>query len=410
MILLLCLSEREIGIAQQRMIEVDFEVITNTAVSGDGGNNWGPHICRIVRTDDGVYTTFTSGDNDFLQRRWHLMKRTNKGWKEIAQGKSGREPVNLLVSPDGELLLIAYPDLQATLFSGKPKGDTMTLTSQPIPVMVRTTHPYNSSAIDANGNIYVLSSEGGEKGEKGVYRWALYHKKDQQWQGRISLFDFRYCYTFIFPQSDGSVILVSSRDVTWDALGYKKPPGIFNYVFDAYGLWYCENFNRFLERRVVVNEIPSQSFPFVLCFVRCDAFIDHKKNIHILNGRLGQSTNGAFENYHSIYRVDGTMVSETKLSPVVGETCRIFQDHIKRLFIIGDSGFIGRLSNEDYSIKESFMLDMQGYRVDYSGFFVPTPRSGSKTSRYMDVVFPANEGRSWIYFTLDLENLFGDPN
>ncbi len=393
-------------LAQKSICRVDLEVVADDGVVGDGGNGWGPHICRIVRTDDGVFTTYTSGDDNFLAREWHLMRRNENGWKEIARGKSGREPVNLLASPDGELQIIAYPDYQATLYSGKPQADSIQLRSQLIPVMKQTSHPYSAAAIAVDGNIYVLSCAGGEKAEPGIYRWALYHATDNQWQGRISQFDYRYCYTYIFPLMGGSIILVSSRDVTWEALGYQKPTGAFAYVFDAYAIWHSENFNRFLERMVFVNEIPTKKFPFVLCFVQNDAFFDHKNNIHILSVKLGETTHGALENYHSVYSTAGTLLHEKKLPLAVGQFCRIFQDDLRRTFIIGDTGFLGLLDAKGYSIKKFVMLDFQGYKVDYSGFFVTVPRSGSKLSRIVDFVFPSNEGRSWIYFSLDVRHLF----
>lgn len=168
-------------LAQKRIVKVNLEVVTTDAVVGDGGNGWGPNIWGIVRTNEEVFTTFISGDDDFLEREWHLMKRNSNGWKEIARGKSGREPVNLLASPDGKLHVIAYANLQATLHSAKPHRDSIHFCSQLIPVMNQTSHPYASAAIDGDGNIYVLSSDGGTKGEKGVYRWAFYHANDNQW-------------------------------------------------------------------------------------------------------------------------------------------------------------------------------------------------------------------------------------
>lgn len=391
--------------SQERLIKINLEVITNEAVVGDGDNSWGPNICRIVRTDDGVFTTYNSGNDNFLGREWHLMKRVKNGWKEIAKGKSGREPVNLLASPDGELHIIAYPEYQATMFSGKPSGDSIKLNSQIIPGMKQTTHPYNSASIDNYGNVYVLSSDGGSKGEKGIYRWALFHSKKKQWQVRVSQFDYRYCYNYIFPQIDKSIIIASTRDVTWNSLGFEKPTGVFNYIFNAYGIWHSSSFDNFLERIVFNNELPTEKYPYVLCFIRNDAYIDDKNNIHILSVRLGQTTKGAMENYHSVYSKNGTLLFEQVLQSSIGNFRRIFQDDLNRIFIIDSQGSLCLLDTKDYSIKESVRLDFQGKKVT-SDLFLTVPRSGSKKSKMVDIVFPSDEGKSWIYFNLDLSKIF----
>ncbi|MBN1558627.1 hypothetical protein JW998_00140, partial [candidate division KSB1 bacterium] len=41
-------------------ISVNFEVVCDSAAVGDGGNAWGGHQCRIVRTRYGVFTAFTT--------------------------------------------------------------------------------------------------------------------------------------------------------------------------------------------------------------------------------------------------------------------------------------------------------------------------------------------------------------
>ena len=73
----------------------DVEVVTNAAVTGDGGNNWGGHQSRIVHTQDGVFTAYTVETGNALNRNWKLAQRNNDGtWVVVAEGISGREPVN----------------------------------------------------------------------------------------------------------------------------------------------------------------------------------------------------------------------------------------------------------------------------------------------------------------------------
>ena len=80
--------------------QTNVEIVTADAATGDGGNAWGGHQTRIVHTQDGIFTAYTVAGGGYLNREWHLAERQNDGtWNVIAQGESGREPVNLLASP-----------------------------------------------------------------------------------------------------------------------------------------------------------------------------------------------------------------------------------------------------------------------------------------------------------------------
>ena len=47
------------------------ELITDKAVSGDGGNHWGPHKTRIVRTQDGVFTVYAVAGAQAFRSLFH---------------------------------------------------------------------------------------------------------------------------------------------------------------------------------------------------------------------------------------------------------------------------------------------------------------------------------------------------
>jgi hypothetical protein len=40
------------------------ELVTDQALVGDGGNSWGGHQTRIVRTKDGIFLAYTVGQSD----------------------------------------------------------------------------------------------------------------------------------------------------------------------------------------------------------------------------------------------------------------------------------------------------------------------------------------------------------
>ena len=325
---------------QERRLIIKPELIVSETGLSDGINAWGGHQCRIVRTRDGLFTAYTSGEEDILQKKWFLYKQADNGWKQVASGKSGREPVNLMASPDGTLHIIAYPGLVGTHFTGKPDGDHITFEKRLIPAVKEGTHPYNSASIDAAGNIVALSSEGGHMDQPGEFRWAYYDAAKNRWRGRVTLFDYRYCYTFIFPDPDKSVTIVSTRDVTWRSLGYVKPetPGTHNYSFNAIGIWHAMDFDSPLER--VVNRVvePTESFPDAHCSAQDDVYMDESGFIHVLSTQKGAITGGIEKNIHCIYTIDGKLLRELEIPDRIGRRCRIFQDERKRFFNIGSRG------------------------------------------------------------------------
>jgi uncharacterized protein YrrD len=44
---------------------------------------------------------------------------------------------------------------------------------------------------------------------------------------------------------------------------------------------------------------------------------------------------------------------------------------------------------------------LEGNQVEYSGFGVSVPRTGTLLGNVMDVVFPSANGTKWLYFQLD---------
>jgi len=393
--------------AQTRIISVYPEMITDDAATGDGGNAWGGNQCRIVRTGDAVFTVYTSGGKEYLEREFHLVKRTENGWKELAVAKSGREPVNLMASPDGSLHIIAYPGYTGTHFYGHPEGDTIHLRSQPIPALYKGHHPYNSAGIDSLGNICALSTSGGEIHQKGAYLWAYYHASSGEWQGRRSFFDYRYCYVYIFPHPDGSVTLESTRDVVWEAMNYRHPAGRFRYMFNGIGVWIARPFDSQLVRTVNIEEFPTAETPYVYCAGINDAYFDTDKRLHVLSRRESERTNGIELSYHSIFDYEGTLLSEREMSPSYGIRGRFFQDAHKRYYIIGDSGLLCLLDENSWIARDSVYIDLAGYEVRYSGYGMTVPRTGSKLSDTPDFVFPSGElGNLWLYFKLDLNEIF----
>jgi len=392
--------------SQLQTIDVDLEIITTNALAGgDGGNQWGGHQCRIVRIPEGIFTIYTSGDENHFERQWHLMQRKATGWHEIAVDKSGREPVNLMAGPDGMLHIIGWPGYQGTMWSGIPKNGEIKLTNEKIIAVYNGSHPYNSAGIDSAGNICVISSvDDNEVG--GRFQWAYYDAAQKQWQGRVSFIDYRHCYTYVFPHPDRAISLVSTRDVRWQTMGYQQPPNTFAYVFNAFRYWIIEDINQPLLEMVFLEETPTPEFPFVSCRAMNDVYMDHEEKMHILYTRQGQSTNGLYKRYHGIYKKDGSFLYAAELQIKDGKYCRIFQDNNHRFFILDDNGMLYLLDAEGKESIDSVKIDLKNYPVNYAGYGLAVPRTGSKISAEMDIVFPSHQGKFYLYFQLKLDDIF----
>ena len=182
------------------------EVVTNKAATFNpkGGNQ-----TRIVHTQDGVFTTYIVEGSKELSHVWQLAKRQSDGtWAVIAQGDAGTFPVNLLASPDGTLNVVGWSNGIGTMWSGKPKNETLVMTSTRIPNAVQGDYPYPSAGIDSSGNLCVLSSTDSNldpliKGKltDPELRWAYYLPSQSRWVTQTYKVDYRYTYSCLLYTS-----------------------------------------------------------------------------------------------------------------------------------------------------------------------------------------------------------------
>lgn len=385
------------------LFKPNLEIVTVDAATGKDGSNWGGHQSQIVRTKDGVFTTFTIDGTDPLHRRWQLAKRQNNmTWLVIAENDSGREPVNLLASPEGKLYIIGWPNEIGTLWSGKPDGNTIELEKELIPGAVVSNYPYGAAGINLNGDLCILSSQGGQK-PGGSFKWSCYLAESNEWFYKTTYIDYKFAYSYIIPGKDEELSIVSSRDVRWSALGYKQPEGSFDYVFNAIGYWRTNGIKANpLERLFLTEEQPTDQFQYVNLKAQEDAYIDTSGNIHILYHKMGESTNGEDLNRHAIISPDGILLNDVNLPNDTGYYTRIFQDIAGNFFLLGSSGILYPAGKDGITIGNPVYIDLQGYVVDYSGFVISAPRTGTPLSNIIDVVFPSGGGKQRVYFELKL--------
>ena len=378
------------------------ELVSEAVSTGDGGNLWGGHQTRIVRTAAGVFTAYTVPGADELNRKWRLVKRDpNSGWQVMAQGESGREPVNFLAAPDGTLYIVGFPAGVGTLWSGKPQGGAITLTSEVIPNLPNGNWPYGSAGMAANGTLCVLTSQGGEE-PGGEFYWSCYLPTSGEWVSKVTPLDYRYCYTYVFPDPQGGLALVSTRDVRWTALGVETPAGAFDYAFNAIASWRTDDLLAVpLALTSLEAEAPTAAYPNPLLNAQMDAYQDVNGNMHILYWREGESTAGVRQSRHRILTPDGQVLYDESIPEDLGYYVRIFQDARARYYLLGSSGRLYLLDAHGEDPVTSISIDLGGYEVEYSGYGLSVPRTGTPLSNVMDVVFTSGNESKWLYFQIE---------
>jgi hypothetical protein len=379
------------------------EIVTDKAATGDGGNAWGGHQTRIVRTKDGVFTAYTVAGSSYYHKQWQLAwRQEDRSWPVVAEGDAGKDPVNLLASPDGTLHIIGWPDGIGTMWTGKPEGNQVTMTRETIPGVSQSNWPYSSAGIDQNGDICVLSSTGGQT-PGGTFMWACLFQSQGHWISHTSQIDYKFSYTYVFPEAGGQLSLISTRDVRWSALGYTQPPGTFDYVFNALGYWRTDNAaNDPLQRDYFIEEKPNTKYPKVILDAQQDAYMDTMGNTHVIYAVQGPDTQGAWVSRHAIISPSGTLLNTVVLPRNLGGFSRIFQDTTGHFYILGSSGFLYPAGVDGLTLGTPIVIHLGGYSVEYSGYGISAPRTGTPISNVVDVVFPSGDSMKWIYFQLKL--------
>ncbi|MBN1292762.1 MAG: T9SS type A sorting domain-containing protein [Candidatus Latescibacteria bacterium] len=378
-------------------------MITNEA-SGNQGNSWGGHQCRIVRTEDGVFAVYMFGGENDAPKVWRLAWLDGDNWKVIADDSGGNSPVHLLASPDGVINVIGWPETGTVMWSGKPKNGAITLKKQTIGGLPKNSVIYYAAGISENGDICVTNSGGNES--QGQFRWSFYEKDTDKWTYHYTRLDYRYCYSYVFPLPDGKLSIVSNRDEPWSRLGYEAPDGGFGYVFNAIRHWHTNDiYNEELTEYGYLVEEPSDEQLSVQCYMGYhNAYLDTDGRMHIIYRRYGPSTESKNSMQHAIFSEEGNMLYNELLPDGAEGYCDIFQDDRGQFFLLSSTGLLFPAGDNGISYGEPLELDFQGHQVEYSGFWLATPRSGTPRDSIIDGAFSTNGGTSVIYFRLTLYN------
>lgn len=348
-------GEDQTFVAEAATLGVELvELVTagSVADSANGGNDWGGHTNRVVRTALGVFTVYllpqTSGDPN-TQRRFALAYRHSdgSGWSEIATGVCGRDTPYLLALPSGELWIIAFPNGQLHTWNGTPAASgtsaTITLTGAD-----RLSHwytplwaSYYGAGIGSDGSIYVFQAVGGAPSLTAEWRWAR-RSPDGTWTAKptVTLPDnTRFAYLYVLPDESGSGLsVIGTRDNLGSVLGY---PATDTYFFDAVTLSRTADATASTPswtHTMIAQEDYSSGFPNPVAYAaQSGGMADPDGRVHVSYWQQGDSTSGASTYRRKVRKADGTVVGPGSFSPGSG-----FHHHITNaagdVFIVSYGG------------------------------------------------------------------------
>jgi hypothetical protein len=391
-------------------------VVARHAATGDGGNSWGGHQPRIVRTALGVFTAYSvASSRGPLHRRWRLVQQTASGWRLIGSGESGREPPSLLAGRDSQLFVVAWPGGLARMWTVTPTAAGWQTHVAAVPGQwIRSDWPYGSAAISPGGDITVVESDqtgASVSTTRGDIRMATRVAATGAWTWSVTPTPYRYCYAWLSPGEGDSLRLVATRGVLWSRMGYRRPKGAFAYVYDAIGMWHEGHYGApALTADPLIKRVrPTRRYrDIVASAAQPDVYRDSRGLLHVFYQFRGPSTKGVLVFRHAV--LDGNKVLADVALPPGLTYAKIVEDADGNLYVIGTrnpavlSVYRARSSIGTVLGPET-THSLGAQPVRYAGLTVADERSGTPRSDSVDLVYPsgsiARQPR-WVYLHLRL--------
>jgi hypothetical protein len=386
-----------------------FELVTAEAsirnATGDRpGNSWGGHQTRVLRMKNGdVYTAYLVTGASFDDSQWQLVRRDAAGWKRVASGPAGREPVNILRTPNEGVEVVAWPKGTPLLTSLDPTKGAIARRETKIPGRWETSHwPYNAAGIGHDGTLCALQSI--QNLSPGAFHWACRSSPDGAWNFQRTSLVYRHSYTYVLPEGK-RLTLVATRNVLWSTLGAARTPGAVEYAYNqvhAYST--ADRGAAALAMTLVREEVPTPRYPEAVANGQVDAYLDTEGRLHVIYAVAGQSTAGMRQTRHALL-ANGRVIADVAL-PEVGYW-RITQDSTGRFWALFGTGtrfaVYPALSVDGLQLGRPTVLDLGAEKVGYSGMAIAVPRAGVPLADVVDGGFPSGPfGERWVYFRLRL--------
>lgn len=393
------------------------EDVTNEASTGDGGNAWGGHQSRMVRTAAGLFTAYTTPGRDPFHRTWNLAWRRDGAWKVVATGPSGRDPPSLLANARGELFIVAWapPYTAPTLWSGTPDPRSGTISAARAGVvpgnwLYAVYAAYVGAAIGPDGAIYIEVGYGAD----GTTEAFVFSRRDpttSAWTTNtvntlaLTGLHGRYNYAYILPESNRrGVWVIATRNDNWATLGYARPPGAFGYVYDRVVAFHTSDaavvhptWTATLVR--AERQASPETEPYCSA-TSTGGLLDAAGRLHVLYGLTPDLKTLAPTMRHAVISPGGKVLDDQAIPGHADRYVRAVANRDGKLFIVGAAGG-SRL--DVYPVPDPSRAAVggrtalrAGANVLYAGLMGADPRGGTPSSDTWDFGFPSGSaGETW---------------
>jgi hypothetical protein len=418
------------------------EVADSKGLGTGDGNGWGPHASRIVRASNGdVYIVVMGEGRDYYHRTWRVMKRSASDgkWSQVeTKGTSAADvynPPSILIGPDDELYVVAWPNMKPHLWSSATEKETAVSGQWYLNKYAGTRtqeSSYGSASIDSKGTIYLSQSSIGcnlcdHENKPGFLYVATKGEKDDDWRFNRFETEYRYTYSYLLPGGGKAFSLVASLDVRYAELGYKTPPNTnVQYAFNGVAMWQIGDAAKTPDGPVTVRQPETQSSScLTLRTFASDVYQDTKGRIHVIYDLQGPSTNCAYTGRHAVID-DGKVVKDVSLSTggrnqgvPFSNYARISQDSKGRFYILtvatppggGTSCMIylqkgtdGDTDGTDLQPQQQIPLSQTENCSNTQNHFIAAPRGGTELSDRLDGFVATDYAAHSFYYRLCLRD------
>jgi hypothetical protein len=387
------------------------ELVTSSAVGGNGGNGWGAQKLRVARSATGdIFVVYPTGA-DNTNKTYILMHRAPTGvWSQVDSGDGGRETPLLLIGPRNTVYLVTWAGGSPSLVNeGVDSTGPRTVNSIPGSWQRDDNSPYAGAAIDTSGNLYVEENTTSNltTDVPGMINLAwTTGGPSGRWHFTTLKPSIRFAYPFLLPDDSGGIDIVASSGVPWSSIGYSQPGDAFGYVFDRVYDWHTRSLQSTPLRAtpVAYDPQPHGTSDYVHVFAQ-DAYRDTAGRVHILYTIQGPDTGQVIIGHHAIL-AHGSVIKNTRVADgYCPNEARMIQDAAGRFYVLSQCNRATLTvwpadTATGTTLSSLVILNLKSAVSNYD--YLAAPRGGTRLANFVDLVYPSSSDTKLVYARIQL--------